>query len=551
MVLPRFDGEKFTNAIEIDPSIKISRLVLTDEKPRPVALASLGCHVAGHAHPHPDLSDTRSTIVGALYRFGRKMPPPVDRPKFRKFVKNWIIENLIPLEMDVDYSFETFINNAPYTLARKKELTDKYDRIVGCIYLLDKKSCGVKSFIKDETYVVPKHSRVINSRADEFKCVVGPVFQLISDRLFQLPWFIKKIPIKDRPQYISDMLETIGSWYMTTDYTSYEAHFTKEMMHDCEFLLYKYMVKNLPIANKFMRLLSRVLAATNHITFKNLTMNISAKRMSGEMNTSLGNGFSNLMFMLYLCEQNGNKNIRGVIEGDDGLFVMDGSPPEQSVFSNFGLSIKIINFKDLNYASFCGMVFDVHDRTNVVDPIKELISFGWTTRRYARSKKSVHMHLLRAKALSMAYQYPACPILTKLSNKILYLTRSYDAYSFVKKQGSCLYNQYEMVLIEEAKKYLNKNHLDLEPGVRTRMLVETLYGVSIPDQISIEKYIDSLETIKELDCPIISMYASKESSDYFEKYALKINYKQDLDNFTILFNSEREKSRIKINGELV
>jgi len=525
--------------IAMSESFKISSFQRTDEKARPVVMASLGCHVDGAALPHPDGSDARTACAGSMYRFCRAMPK-VNRKKFRRFVISWLEENMTPLSPDVDRSFETWIARCPYTLARKKELTSKYNAIVGDLYDLDAKFCRVKSFIKDECYPTFKHARGINSRADEFKCVVGPLFQLISDELFKLPYFIKKIPIHQRPEYILNMLEKVGEWYMTTDYTSFEAHFEADMMADCEFQLYRYMTQYLPEGKRFMGLLNRVLAGFNNIEFKHFRLSVKGKRMSGEMCTSLGNGFSNLMFMLFLCKENGNECVKGVIEGDDGLFTMIGSPPDPKTFADFGLSIKIVNFADINHASFCGMVFDAKDRTNVTDPISELVSFGWTTHRYARSSKKVHMHLIRAKALSLAYQYPACPILTKLSNKMLYLTRSYDAEKFVGRRGTSVFNLYEQEIFRQAKLYLEKNKLDLPPGHNTRLLVEQLYGIPIEDQLAIEKYIDGLTEITVLRNATLDKYLKTDWLNYFDSYSIRLGQTTDVDQLDLMWPAVRE-----------
>jgi hypothetical protein len=511
----------------------------TDEMARPVAMASLGCHVHGAALPHPDCSDARTACAGSMYRFCRSVPT-VNRDKFRRFVQRWLNKNMTPLDPSCDRSFYTWIERCPYTLSRKKELTQKYESIVGDLYDLDAKFCRVKSFVKDECYPTFKHARGINSRADEFKTVVGPLFQLISDELFKLPYFIKKIPIHQRPDYILTMLEKVGEWYMTTDYTSFEAHFDPEMMKDCEFQLYHYMTKFLPEGRKFMGLLYRVLAGKNQIQFKHFSLEIKGKRMSGEMCTSLGNGFSNLMFMLYLCHENGNKHVKGVIEGDDGLFTMCGSPPDPAQFSKFGLNIKIINFADINHASFCGMVFDAKDRTNVTDPIAELVSFGWTTHRYARSSRKVHMHLIRAKALSMAYQYPACPILTKLSNKMLLLTKSYDVQQFVGRRGTSVFSLYEQEIFSQALRYLERNKLNLEPGYNTRLLVEQLYNVPVEDQLAIEKYIDGMTEITVLKNPTIDKYLKTDWVEYFSTYAIELGEKINVDQLDLMWPAVRE-----------
>lgn len=512
--------------LDCDPSFKITKY--RDNFTRPVVKASLGCHVNGASLPHPCSGDTATIAAGARYRMARHFPgrPPDLRTEFRSFVRKWLRKNLTPLDPNSDTTLDTWLKKTPYTQARKDELRRKFiksglalDQPISSQYL------KVKSFMKDECYPEFKHARAINSRTDEFKALVGPIFQLISDKLFALPWFIKKIPIKDRPQYIIDRLMRTGAWYYTSDYTSFEAHFTKELQEDCELQLHQYMTSELPSGKDWFEVISKAKTGCNAISFKNFQCKLDAKRMSGEMDTSTSNGFSNLMFMLFLLKKSGAKHIKGVIEGDDGLFCFMGNEIDKTIFSDFGLDIKLEKFENLNHASFCGMVFDVNDRTNVTNPIEELVSFGWTTAKYARSKDNVHKCLIRSKALSLAYQYPACPILTKFAYKMCELTASYDSLSFVRKGKGKAFCLYETEMILEAHKYFDKNGLLTPPGMRTRLLVEQLYGVTISDQILIEKYIDSLTEIAPIDCPVINRYCQPSWIQYDTHYVTFVRQK--------------------------
>jgi len=499
------------------------------DKSRPVVLASLGCHVEGACLPHVDPSDTITSATGAMYRFCRKIPNSnKHRPNFRSFVSKWCEENLTPLPFDSDTSQKTWLEGSPYTQKRKEELQQKWDKACVDLHILESNTNAerylkVKSFIKDECYPTYKHARAINSRTDEFKCAVGPIFKLISDQLFSLPWFIKKIPIDQRPDYIIDLLYRVGAIYVTTDYTSFEAHFDPQMMDDCEMELIRFMVSKLPEGDAFIALVAKAkYLCPNLILFKNFSIEIKGKRMSGEMDTSLSNGFSNLMFMLYLCEQNGNTSVKGVIEGDDGLFVMLGPELETAMFESFGLSVKMIKFNDINHASFCGMVFDLNEKTNVTDPIQELVSFGWTTARYARSKEHVHKALIRAKALSLAYQYPSCPILSEYAYKMCELTAGVDHMSWIRSQGGKAFCLYEMEMIQKSFDYFQKNRLLVPPGPGTRLLVEQLYNLPIERQLKIEEYIRNIKKIQPFPLTLISDIIPPVWSDYYERYSIKV-----------------------------
>jgi hypothetical protein len=531
-------------AIFMDPSLKITRY--KENFVRPVVACSLGAHVPDAILPHPCPGDTATSAAGSLYRFGRHINTSKrDRSDFRAFVSRWLKQNMVPLAYDADLSFETWIAQTPYTEARKLELAKQFKES-GMAYGLpvDSKYLRVKSFVKDEHYAEYKHARAINSRHDVFKCLVGPAFQLISDQLFSLEWFIKKIPICDRPKKIMRLFRR-GHLYFTSDYSSFEAHFTKQTMQDCEMMLVDYMLKSHSIHDWFMMLLNDAKLGINRIHFKFWSLLIEAKRMSGEMDTSTSNSFSNLLFMLYLCRLCGIDQVEGYIEGDDGLFVFVGdvSKLNVQVFADFGLTIKIQLFDDLAHASFCGMIFDLDDQTNVTDPIEAIVKFGWTTQRYARSRSNVHKCLLRAKALSLAYQYPACPILSKLAYKFASLTAGFDSLSFVKRQGSQLTNQYKYQLLLEAHQYFDKNSLLKEPGIKTRFLVDKLFGISLADQYAFEKYIDDLDSIQPLDIPELRKYLKPQWIDYCQRYTVRIEKDHPIDGTNLSFAAVRSPAR--------
>lgn len=506
------------NEIRTDPSLKLLKFRDNDRNFRRPVAGSLGMHIEGAACPHPDLTDSSTTLEGAMYRLGIQIPGygKLSRP-FRRFVTKWCVKNLKPLSPDTDTSVETWLHGTNYTLARKVELLMKYHKIRDPF---DPKYAIVKAFIKDEFYPEYKHARAINSRTDEFKCLTGPIFQKIGEVLFARPEFIKKIPVHDRPKYILDKIFQEGGKYISTDFSSFEAHFRKDVMEDCEFIMYRHMTQHLPDHIQFMRLVEEVIGGENRIEFKNIILKLVAHRMSGEMNTSSGNGFSNLMFINFICTKLLKlKNVRTIIEGDDSLTSFCGKTPTTAQFKDFGLRIKIEEHLDMCRASFCGMVFDITEQANVSDPREVLATFGWTTYRYIRSKPSVHKTLLRCKALSLAYQYPACPILSSLARSVLRLTRSYETKNFAEKQGHHLFNQYDVELFKIAEMRNRQGKLLFEqPGPRTRSLVEELYGISVRTQVEIESYFDSLEVIGPLNHPAILSIMPELWKTNYERY---------------------------------
>jgi len=300
------------------------------------------------------------------------------------------------------------------------------------------------------------------------------------------------------------LLHREGAKYVATDYTSFESLFVRELMEACEFELYAFMTSRLPSGADFMHLVREVLGGLNLCVFKDFRLMLEACRMSGEMCTSLGNGFSNLMFMKFICKKKGCKHIRGVVEGDDGLFTMVGTPPTKEDFALLGLIIKVEVHDTISTASFCGLVFDRVDRINVTDPRKVLNNFGWVQRTYASVRPHKLRQLMRCKALSLAYQYPGCPIIAALGAYGIRVTTEQNPHRhstawlfrrYLDRKGGSLYEREQMLLaMKTVNPYSHK-----KPGLATRLLVEKLYCISISTQIAIEDYLGSLMSVQVLD----------------------------------------------------
>jgi len=486
--------------------------------PRPAVATSLGCEIKNIALPHPDPGHPATMLAGVKKRFAMQPPSPKKQllRRFRRFVKKWVHNNMVPLAPDSDVSVQTWLDATNYPAWRKAQLLRKWEAVTNPH---DRRYTVVKSFMKDETYVEYKHARAINSRVDEFKCATGPIFKLIEKELFKHEWFIKKVPVCDRPAYIMRLLGH-GAKFFVTDHTAFEAHFTRELMDSCEFILYEYMVQKLPTGGDFMQFVHDAIGGRNRCVFKHFDVYIDATRMSGEMNTSLGNGFSNLMFMLFMAHEKGCENVFGVVEGDDGLFTMSGELPTVEDFANLGLTLKLELADEINVASFCGLVFDPDDLVNVTDPITAMADFGWTSGRYARCSSRRKMELLRCAAMSMAYQYSGCPILSSLAAYGLRVTSGYRA-----KPG--LMDGWWRDHWNEMCQNLSSRGALKSPQKNTRFLVEKLYGITCEEQIKIESYLDSLDTLQPLDHHVIDYHVPRVWKHYSYHYVRPIDCRFD------------------------
>lgn len=452
---------------------------------RPVVAVSLGCHMKGAALPKANPDEQRNVRTGLVKRLATEMPEVEDLSDFSKFVGRFIEKHFVPVRDD-ELNFEEWLSSRSYPLARKEQLRAAKDRMEqnGILHTVNgkQKYFKNKSFMKDEPYTEYKFPRAINSRSDEFKTFCGPFFSAVERQVFALKYFIKKIPVDLRPDYIMEHVFREGARYVATDYTSFEAGFVRRLEEACEFQLYRYMARGSSF-EKWVDLLCRVMGGTNHCEFKRFWMDIEATRMSGEMCTSLGNGFTNLMIMLYVLDRMGDPDPSGVIEGDDGLFAIMARVPVSGDFNRFGMKVKMEIHDRIETASFCGLIFDVEDRANVADPLEALASFGWARGLYARSSNRTLRKLLRAKALSLAYQYPGCPIISELAAAGLRWTSDiqdkHAIYKIMKTQ-----NQYEITTWLE----MRDRPMPSRPvGMRTRILVEEKFGISVADQRAMEE----------------------------------------------------------------
>ena len=470
---------------------------------RKPAAVSLGCHVNGAALPKADPGDVNTLMEGVTQRMGKKLPP-VGRKKRRMFLrvlkkvcKEFIrkrgIKSIHPEE---ECTIEEWLEGTSYPAWRKEELIREYNDTPNP---LERDNRGrlarfiVKLFMKDEPYVDFKHARGIYAREDNAKIFFGPWVKKMEHEIYKQPEFIKHVPVKDRPRYIFERLFADGAKYIVTDYSSWEAHFVAMLMDACEFVFYKHFLKYNPVGREVFEIMKEVLQGDNKVVNKFLKATIAARRMSGEMVTSLGNGLTNLMVMFTICKINGIQEPVGVVEGDDGLFRFVGAHPTTTQFTENGFLIKLEAFDDLAKAGFCGNLFDTEDLQVVTDPYKVLHSFGWTTTRYLRSSSKKLLLLLRSKALSVAHQYPGCPIVSQLGHTFMRLTASFDIRGFVNKRR-------DLGVWERAKLLaaIESPIAYTEPGRGTRMLFEELYGISIFIQKKIEKYLAQLVSIKPL-----------------------------------------------------
>jgi hypothetical protein len=433
---------------------------------------------------------------------------------FYKSVVDLCVTEFTPIDPEYDFGVEEWLSETTsYTEADKarilKEIDDYPDFKTTHDTKRAKRAMRCECHIKDEPYPSWKPARPIKSRSDRWKAHVGPAFNAINKVLFKHRFFIKKVPLPDRSNYMKKMFEEFKSILNCTDYSKFESHFIRMVMEMTEFVFYDFVLQHTKIRSKFMADIRKVHSLKQTFKYQKFMTSFKATRASGEMCTSSGNGFSNFAFFNYLSKFLGAEEVAAVFEGDDGVTAIKPADIVMKTqdYEDLGLLCKLNQTVEFCEASFCGIVCDPDDMVQVTDVNKALVNFGWTNKKYANADHPTRMSLLRAKGYSMIYQYPGCPILQSLAlyalrvtNKLTIHTRMLAMYAKRRLfQDRYTHDKYHELFDSLQGKILTSLPTRLVPD-KTRDLVNRLYGIAPESQIEFEHYLDSLTEVQQLTC---------------------------------------------------
>lgn len=473
---------------------------------------AVGPVVIGHAPPMADANHAPTLLDGSLRRFCRDKLP-VDLAllaEFKEFVASWLDTNVNPLDSESVVSPVRWISeNENYPGTRKRQLLDTYANFAGTY--TDARHDN-ELHCKRETYGQYKPARGINSRHDEFKILYGPLVSALEAELYRLPYFIKHVPVLDRPAYISQMFCGHSGKKYVTDYSAFESHFDVDLMEACEFQLYRHGWKNFPEAAVVY---CNRLGSVNRCKNKKFTVTVKAKRMSGEMSTSLGNGFTNLMVALFAAHKAGG-SLTGVVEGDDGLFGCS-CDLDETTFARLGFRIKIEVVHNIFEASFCGLMMS-SDLTSFADPRKVILNFGWSHSPLSFGGFKLRCELLRAKALSLLCEHPQCPILGKLALQFVEATDGHKA-----RFGTSWYERQNLGLVVLHRVDECRLKAAEGPSAKARLDFEALFNIPVSLQLQLEEEISRMDIFSNFDSGHFAdlFEPHSDSADYWDRYVFE------------------------------
>lgn len=471
-------------------SLKIKRRkTFYDPTVRHASAVSGGCHVEGAVLPRPDTVDPDTFARAVVKRFGHK-PPAIKTGVFQElldFTEEYVRKHFTPIPPEADLSFESWIESVNQPGWRKDELREAHSRVDEMMA----EKAGIQrvrrvgSFGKEEAYETWKEVRWINARSDEFKVLVGPAFHAIEKVVFADPSFIKTVPRSEWPAFIQQELKWKHFIYIS-DFSSFEALF--EELMEVELILYRWMLQYHPLELRRVEMIDD----ENVCETKHLIARVWRKRMSGEMNTSLGNGFTTHVTGKFLGVKHHGREVIILQEGDDTIYCAPG-PMEESWYRDIGLDVKLERVTDVSHGQFCQLLFDEDDMRVVRDVRKYIVGFAWLPSKYIPGVR-VYPHLIRARAMSCIAQYPGHPILVSFARWILRCVQVSDvAVRRVIERTRAIDSYTREVLLNSIDVYQSK--FDVPIGIRTRHYYEEHFGFSVADQLIMEAYFDEQEVL--------------------------------------------------------
>ncbi|APG76587.1 hypothetical protein 2 [Wenling tombus-like virus 2] len=210
----------------------------------------------------------------------------------------------------------------------------------------------VKMFIKQEKVLDPqKPPRAIQYRTAEYNLMLGQYLKPIEKALYMyrdshgLPVFAKGYNVNERAWIVKDKYELFDDPVIyQVDFSKFDAHVTKQHL-EAEHAVY---LKAFPGSHTLSYLLKQQLA-NNGITQNGIKYHTNGKRMSGDLNTGLGNSIIHHLLAMQVAPK-----FVYFIDGDDGLWVGPRSAHiDLMLVRRFGFDLKIDKQDSLSGTSFC------------------------------------------------------------------------------------------------------------------------------------------------------------------------------------------------------
>lgn len=280
---------------------------------------------------------------------------------------------------------------------------------------------GTQLFIKDEGYPDgTKPPRLISFPQEGEKLLMSMAFYHIMHPMFSSAYCTKEVPEHLRPRVIENRLSELPNKFVA-DYTSFECVPNKLLMQLGEHRVLRQLVP------REYHFLFDIIERGGTLTHRSgVAMKTPAVQYSGRYTTSLSNTIRNKLLMDAVALSLGVE-YRGVYEGDDSLTAWPSHITEEKItdaLGKLGVAAEIAGVDRIGSAGYCSMYWNEKYEL-VCDPIKVLATFPFSTSQLASSPAN-SADLLSAKAMSLAYRSPGCPIVSAVVRRYIKSTGSME-----------------------------------------------------------------------------------------------------------------------------
>lgn len=316
-----------------------------------------------------------------------------------------------------------------YTVKKKQQLYDLLEQILSGSYEAPYHGRGdplglrvINMFQKCENYESIKEPRAISACSESLKAYIGGFIHLVDKHAINTtPFFVKGM----NPQQVDRrrrLMSQKWSLFMGSDYSSYEGSQDYQWINMIEKEIYKVWLANYP---EVYKILADLYENGHDIYWKKRYFgHLMGKRMSGDVQTSIGNGICNAVIWKYVSYIT-NTPIELLVEGDDA-FICSDAELDVRIVNDLGFDCKI-DGPTTNYEEICflsrysinghafGNIPKVLDKIGVVKSMHMVKQFK---RGSKRSLKEIRDYAY-TKAYCYMVMYAGTPIIDPLCRSIM------------------------------------------------------------------------------------------------------------------------------------
>lgn len=290
---------------------------------------------------------------------------------------------------------------------------------------LNEKDARVNMFVKAEKLPIDsledpltKDPRAIQFRAPVYSAQLAK-YTLALEKTFYLttPGATKGMDGAAKGRTLSDMISKYADpVFLELDCSRFDAHVSTQLLK-CEHSFYNHVYSDAGLARMLrMQLINRGWTRTG------MRYTVKGGRMSGDMNTALGNNVLQWGMINVWLKECGVNKFDFIFDGDDSVIVIESTVVDlisEDIYNKlFGMKAKLKVVRALSDIEYCkGHFFgEVGDLKFGRDPMVAILKDIYTTKLLVNNKQlSDYMYTL---GLCMAHQYSRIPIMWKLANEI-------------------------------------------------------------------------------------------------------------------------------------